>query len=54
MKTSGFLREVALTLCLLASSMLWLDAGAQGTYADVNGDGRADISDVTSLIDFIV
>lgn len=54
MKTSGFLRKVTLTLCLLASSMLWLDAGAQGTYADVNGDGRADISDVTSLIDFLL
>ena len=53
MKNRRFL-TVAFIACMLAAMSPAHTASAQSIYADVNGDGQADISDVTSLISFLL
>ena len=47
----NFLRSFLVLLALLMAS---LAANAQGVYADVNGDGEVNISDVNAIIDAIL
>ena len=53
MKKVWFLK-FAFIACIFAFLMHAHPATAQGVYPDVNGDGQANVSDVTSLIHFLL
>ena len=53
MKTTRFYALV-LALGLMAFQLLPFHMQAQGIYADVDGDGRVSIADVSTLIDFML
>ena len=53
MKNKSLL-SIVFIACVLAVMSPTHMAVAQSIYADVNGDGRADIGDVTSLINFLL